>query len=407
MMMMILGAAVFSSCAPLVVTAADAPRRLVLFGTTTWAAVAALERFEHTTETFGTHRRLHLLTMPWKRRRQEQQEQQPSSPSARAMNTNDNVGDDDANTTVIDSSSLDTGSSSSTSSSLPPPETTPSLLQKFFAECFGTFLLVFLGTGSLLSANVGNGVSGLPAIAAVWSIAVVLAICATESISGAHLNPAITWALAWIRPGSPDRDWKLVRTYVVAQLTGAVLGSGTNLLLYGSKLKAFEATNGIVRSASDPAALTMSSSSPLVTAQCFGDYFHAPLTTLQAFAVETVATAVLAAVVFALTHPKKQAALAHAASQDGSWDPPVPLLIGATIFALICAVGPLTQAGMNPTRDFGPRLVAYFVGGWSARVAFAKAWVYLLAPLVGAPLGGWLVDHVLYREYDGGTEAQA
>jgi glycerol uptake facilitator-like aquaporin len=78
--------------------------------------------------------------------------------------------------------------------------------------------------------------------------------------------------------------------------------------------------------------------------------------------------------------------------KDGS----IPPLIGLTVGALIAVVAPLTQAGFNPARDFGPRIVAWFAG-WKT-VAFTGAWVYIVAPIVGAILGASVADHLLYPD---------
>jgi glycerol uptake facilitator protein len=74
----------------------------------------------------------------------------------------------------------------------------------------------------------------------------------------------------------------------------------------------------------------------------------------------------------------------------------IPPIIGATVGALIAVLAPLTQAGFNPARDFGPRIVAY-LAGWKT-VAFQGWWVYVLGPLLGAPFGAAVADKVLYSE---------
>ena len=68
-----------------------------------------------------------------------------------------------------------------------------------------------------------------------------------------------------------------------------------------------------------------------------------------------------------------------------------------TVGGLIAVFAPLTQAGFNPARDFGPRIVAWFAG-WRS-VAFTNAWLYIVAPIVGAVFGAALADRVLFAEY--------
>jgi Major intrinsic protein len=136
------------------------------------------------------------------------------------------------------------------------------LIRELMAEFIGTFLIVQIGTGSVMSAIFTDSLVGLFQIASVWIIAVTVAICTTASISGAHLNPAISLAFALIRP-SNNFNWRKVLPYSMAQLAGAMAGSAVNLLLYSGSISAFESANGIVRGAS----------SGLASARAFGEYF--------------------------------------------------------------------------------------------------------------------------------------
>jgi len=126
-------------------------------------------------------------------------------------------------------------------------------LRELFAECLGTFMIVQLGTGAVMSAIFTNSLVGLFQIAAVWVIAVTLAICSTASISGAHLNPAISIAFALFRR-SKTFGWSKVIPYILAQTLGAMLGSWTNLLMFGSSIREFETANGIIRSSANSIA---------------------------------------------------------------------------------------------------------------------------------------------------------
>jgi glycerol uptake facilitator protein len=111
-----------------------------------------------------------------------------------------------------------------------------------------------------------------------------------------------------------------------------------------------------------------------------------PVTIQDAFLAEAVGTGLLAFVVFALTHEKNEV------MKDGFFPP----MIGLTVGALVAIIAPLTQAGFNPARDFGPRIVAY-LAGWKG-VAFNNWWVYVIAPIVGAPIGAAVADKILYAE---------
>ena len=203
------------------------------------------------------------------------------------------------------------------------------LLRELCAEALGTGLIVFLGTASVLSAVVAGELVGLGQIAATWAVAVTLAIATTAPVSCAHLNPAMTLSFSLLRRFPRSR----VIPYVLAQMVGAMLASGINYVLYASKIAAFEAAKGIVRSSTDTA---------IQTAKCFGEYFLSPVTIMEAFLTEAFGTAVLAFCVFGLTHPRNDTTINKVY---------IPPLIGATVGALICALAPLTQAGVSQ-RDF-------------------------------------------------------
>ena len=128
------------------------------------------------------------------------------------------------------------------------------------AELIGTYLILMLGSGSVMSAVFTGSLVGLFQIASCWIISVTVAIYCTSKISGAHLNPAITVALATFR----GFEWKKVVPYSLAQLTGAMLGSLTSYFMYASTIQAFESANGIIRSSVETG---------IISAKVFGEYF--------------------------------------------------------------------------------------------------------------------------------------
>jgi glycerol uptake facilitator protein len=274
------------------------------------------------------------------------------------------------------------------------------LLARCVAEVLGTFLLVFFGCGAVHAAVLVGAHSGLWQVAMVWGVAVTVAIYVVGAVSGAHINPAITAALAsWGR--FPVRD---VLPYVAAQLVGAALAAAALYGMYAPFHAARERERGVVRG--QPGSE--------VTAMCFGEYFPNPggvstnddLTDAEAvkrrleelnaavdvagaFSAELLGTLILALVVFALTDERNSAAPAARLA---------PVFIGLTVAVLISVIAPLTQACLNPARDFGPRLVAWGAG-WG-EIAYpgprpGVLLVYLLAPILGAILGGGLYLAVL------------
>jgi glycerol uptake facilitator protein len=276
----------------------------------------------------------------------------------------------------------------------------PSLASRCLAEVLGTFILVFFGCGAVHAAVLMNAHEGLWQVAIVWGVAIMIAVYVVGGISGAHINPAITLALATWGRFSPS----LVLPYIASQLVGAALAAATLFVLYQPFLEARERDRNVQRGVRGSE----------ITAMCYGEYFPNPagvsmkaelhdgdavrreLEKLEhqfgvwpAVLAEFLGTLILALVVFALTDEHNAAApLSRLA----------PVFIGLTVAILISVIAPLTQACFNPARDFGPRFVAYFAG-WG-EVAFpglrpGVIRVYLLAPLLGAVAGGGLYTRFL------------
>ena len=118
---------------------------------------------------------------------------------------------------------------------------------------------------------------------------------------------------------------------------------------------------------------------------------------LRAMLTEAFGTGVLAFVIFALTDRRNTA---------GPVKGMAPFFIGFTVAALISLFAPVTQAGWNPARDFGPRLVAFLAGWQDVAIPGPRAgfWVYIIGPLIGAPIGAFMHDYLL-KSRDKGGEA--
>ena len=259
--------------------------------------------------------------------------------------------------------------------------------RRFVGELVGTYLMVMIGTSSVAAAAITGAQMGLWQVAVVWTLGVSLSIYATANISGAHLNPAVTLAFAIFR--RDEFDYRLIPLYWTAQLTGSALAGLTVLGMFGSVIARFESENGIVRGAEGSQR----------SAMVFGEYFPNPaiygtetadaiISPLGAMFVEGFGTAILALSIFVLTDKRNAGLTGNLA----------PLLIGATVGILISLFAPLTQGGWNPARDFGPRVVAYFAGWGSIAIPGPSGgfWIYILGPLIGAPVGA-AVHHFLLR----------
>ena len=254
-------------------------------------------------------------------------------------------------------------------------------------EFFGTFLLVFFGCGSVCAAVLTGAQVGVFQVAIVWGLGIATAIHLTDSLSGAHLNPAVTVSMAaW-----SDFPTQRVIPYVIAQLLGAFAAAAVLYLMFGGALRVFEQANGIVRGGSGSEA----------SAMVFGEFFPSPggraltgaararMSLSAAFGAEVIGTTILLLVIFCVTDErnKAQPKILTAAT------------IGLTVTLLISLLGPLTMACFNPARDFGPRVLSS-LAGWG-RVPFAVnglGWltVYICAPLIGGLLGG-LLYRVFFR----------
>ncbi len=248
----------------------------------------------------------------------------------------------------------------------------------FWGEFIGTFLLVFFGCGSVAAAVLTGAQVGIFQVAIVWGIGIALAIYLTASLSGAHLNPAVTLAFATWK----NHPWKEVPLYLLSQFLGAFCSAAVLFWIFYSPLIAYESKLGVQRGSIESVA----------TAMIFGEFYPNPsgkpidqapftISTTQAFGIEFLGTFILVLIIFGLTDDKN-GSRPHEAT---------PLLIGLTVTLLISLLGPLTMACFNPARDLGPRILSLFAGWGSVPLtANGNGWwlVYILAPILGALLGG-------------------
>lgn len=214
-------------------------------------------------------------------------------------------------------------------------------------EVVGTWLLIFIGTGTVvaLTGVAGRGDPDLLAIALAWGFAVLVVVYAFGHVSGAHVNPSVTIALAVTR----KFPWTAVPAYLAAQFVGAVLGSLTVLAIFGSDAK--------------DSPLLLGATAP-------GDGF----TTTNVFVAEVVITFILLLVVMAT------------ATDERAESPAVGLGVGLTIAAGILVAAPVSGASFNPARSLAPMLVSGDFPAWAA---------YLTAPVIGGVLGALTYDLLL------------
>ena len=243
------------------------------------------------------------------------------------------------------------------------------------AEFLGTFILIVFGVGvvaqTVLSAN-ANG--SFLAINIGWGLAVMLGVYVAGAVSGAHLNPAVTIALAVVR-GFP---WAKVAPYIVAQMAGAFVASAVVYLTYREAFDAFDAGVRQIAGARG-------------TAGIFATYPQPFLSTLGGFVDQVVGTALLMLSILAVTDSRNAA--------TPSWLAPV--IVGGIVTAIGVSFGFNAGYAINPARDLGPRLFTA-VGGWGSGVFTAADgwwWVPVVAPCVGAVVGALAYDLLVFRHH--------
>jgi glycerol uptake facilitator protein len=245
-----------------------------------------------------------------------------------------------------------------------------SLLGEVVAEFLGTMVLILFGAGVVAMVVLfGTGVpgeivkGGYTNITLGWGLGVTMAVYVAGRVSGAHLNPAVTLALAVFRGFS----WARVAPYCIAQTAGAFVAAA---LVYLNYRPAFLKV--------DPALET--------TAAIFTTFPAFPDVPFAGFLDQVIGTALLLLLVFALTDERNQPVGNLA-----------PVLIGLVVVAIGISFGGLHGYAINPARDFGPRLFTVMAGFKNNGLTDGSGvfWVPIVAPLVGGLLGAALYDFAI------------
>lgn len=248
------------------------------------------------------------------------------------------------------------------------PMSVPTLRAALIGEFLGTALLIVLGDGVVGSVILLNKQADWIVITAGWGMAVTLAVYLSGRLSGGHVNPAVTLALA-VRGEFP---WRRLLPYWLAQVGGAFVGAWLVYIDYADAFSAFEATHGISRGIMVDGKLD---GPAFGGAQVFAT-FPAFDTTWRNLFSEFLGTAILMIGVRTISDRRN-------AKFQSSLE---PFLIGLLVLAIGLSLGGLTGYAINPARDFGPRLAA-MVLGWGPAVFQSNNW-YFWIPIVGPLLGG-------------------
>jgi glycerol uptake facilitator protein len=242
------------------------------------------------------------------------------------------------------------------------------LIGELVAEFLGTLVLIAFGDGvvamvTLFATGVEGEVvkGGYTNITLGWGLAVLMGICVAGRISGAHLNPAVTLALAVFRAF----PWRKVLPYSFAQIAGAFAGAA---LVYVNYLPAFRKV--------DPDLLT--------TAGVFTTFPHFPDQWQYGLFDQIVGTALLVGLILAITDPKNQPV---AAAFN-------PILVGLVVVAIGTSWGGMHGYAINPARDFGPRLFTWVAGFQDTGFGWRNPawWVPIAGPLLGGLIGAGIYD---------------
>lgn len=269
-----------------------------------------------------------------------------------------------------------------------------SLAGEFVAELVGTMILILFGDGVVgavllfLGFNAtgpNSGTSGTASWVLInfgWGFAVMLGVYVAGALTGAHINPAVTLAMA-VRRQFP---WSKVPWYWLAQVIGAFIAAAILYVEYSTGFYSVEKAGHITRGS-------------LASAGQASVFFTSPHTALggtvvpigTAFFDEVLGTALLLFLILAVVDLRNSPPASNLA----------PLIIGFIVVAIGMSFGVVSGYAINPARDFGPRLFALFAG-WG-QVAFPGNgvgysnyfWVPIVAPLIGGVIGAFVYDFTI------------
>ena len=225
-------------------------------------------------------------------------------------------------------------------------------MKKYLAELIGTFVLVLIGCGS---AVIAGGHIGFLGIALAFGLAVLVMVYAIGSISGCHINPAIT--IAMLVAGKINL--KDTIGYIVAQCIGAIIAAAVLLAIASGKAEYSIAVNGLGQNG-------------------YGMQSPDHYSLMACFVAELVLTALFLFAIFGATHENAPKGFAG-------------ISIGLTLVIIHLVGIPVTGTSVNPARSLGP---AVFVGG----EALSQLWLFIVAPILGGILAALLWKGVFERK---------
>src|SRR5438876_2713650 len=261
-------------------------------------------------------------------------------------------------------------------------------LGEMIGEFLGTMTLILFGDGVVatvfLYGNLGANGGSTPfanewiVIVFGWGLAVMLGIYVAGAISGAHINPAVTLALA----ATGRHPWGKVLPYWLAQVLGAFVAGGILYFVYQGALVHALALNHLT--------IGDIAQGPTFGGNGYGFVFYtghrAFVGTFGAFGDEFLGTALLLFLILTIVDARNQPVQSNLN----------PLIIGFLIVAIGASFGLNTGYAINPARDFGPRLwIALFSGFASFTQNNYYFWIPIVAPLTGGVVGAFIYDYTI------------
>jgi glycerol uptake facilitator protein len=238
------------------------------------------------------------------------------------------------------------------------------------AEFAGTMILILFGVG-VVAQVVAGGIGDHDSIAWAWGLGVTLGVYVAGRLSGAHINPAVTIALAAFAGFS----WRKVLPYIGAQTLGAFVAA---LLVRWNYTE--------VLAAADPGH-TIKTQGVFSTLPGNGAL---PVSELGALRDQIIGTAILLFLILAITNVRATPPAANLA----------PLIIGLLVVGIGMAWGTNAGYAINPARDFGPRLASFVTGygsAWRDQYGNLYFWVPIIGPIIGGLIGAGLYEALVGR----------
>ncbi|MFF5084470.1 MIP/aquaporin family protein [Actinoplanes sp. NPDC000266] len=246
----------------------------------------------------------------------------------------------------------------------------PGLWGELAAEFAGTMILILFGVG-VVAQVAGAGIGDHDSIAWAWGLGVTLGVYVAARTSGAHLNPAVTIALAAFK----GFEWRKVAPYSIAQILGAFVAA---LLVRWNYTE--------ILHAADP-GLTIKTQGVFSTLPGNGSL---PVGEWGAFRDQIIGTAILLFLILAVTDAANTAPQANLA----------PFIVGLIVVAIGMAWGTNAGYAINPARDLGPRLASFLTGyggAWRDQTGYLYFWIPIVAPIIGGLIGAGLYKVVIGR----------